>query len=119
MIYNKNVTKVVRLKGTALYECTKTGPNSRTYSNIIVNNHAEPLIAGSGLDQPHQALKVRHEHRPLPRPPTMVDTRSLVLIDDGIDIDVLIGDWHRLELPPISRTQWMDCRVGTGVGPRV
>ena len=52
-------------------------------------NHAEPIITGSGLDWPHatgpqQALKARHE--PLARRDcmAMVDTRSILLIDDGI-----------------------------------
>ena len=32
----------------------------------------------------------------------MVDTRSLLLIDDGIDIDVLNADRHRLEWPHVA-----------------
>ena len=32
----------------------------------------------------------------------MVDTRSLLLIDDGIDIDILNADRHRLERPHVA-----------------
>ena len=32
----------------------------------------------------------------------MVDMRSLLLIDDGIDIDILNADRHRLERPHVA-----------------
>ena len=38
----------------------------------------------------------------------MVDTRSLLLIDDGIDINVLIGDRHRLEQPHVATSHHFD-----------
>ena len=38
----------------------------------------------------------------------MVDTRSLLLIDDGIDINVLIGDRHRREQPHVATSHHFD-----------
>ena len=38
----------------------------------------------------------------------MVDTRSLFLIDDGIDIDVLNDDRHRLEQPHVATSHRFD-----------
>ena len=52
----------------------KTGPNNHTYSYTIGTNHAEPIIAGSGLDWPQQALRVRHEPLATVSAYTMVDT---------------------------------------------
>ena len=65
---------------------TQTDNNSRTYRNTISTDHAEPVIAGSGLDWPQKALKVHHEAHGPSRPHTMVDSRSPLLIDDGIGI---------------------------------
>jgi len=38
----------------------------------------------------------------------MVDTRSLVLIDDGIDINVLNADRHRLEQRHVATSHHFD-----------
>ena len=38
----------------------------------------------------------------------MVDTRSLLLIDDGIVINVLIGDRHRLEQLHVATSHHFD-----------
>ena len=38
----------------------------------------------------------------------MVDRRSLLLIDDGIDIDVLNADRHRLEWPHVATSHHFD-----------
>ena len=66
-------------------------------------NHAEPIITGSGLDWPQQALKARRAVGS-PRPHAMVETRSTLLIDEGIGMQS--GRWW--PAPP-----WADTHMAT------